>query len=93
MISYQKADKAFDCTENTGYIRCGEVIELAVWDENGLRSGRLIVLEQAALGVIPVSDVEPMDDEDREIFENTLKQLEELKAQGIENPFFSIPQM
>lgn len=66
---------------------------MAIWDENGLRSGRLIALEQAALGIIPVSDVEPMDDEDREIFENTVKQLEELKAQGIEKPFFNIPQM
>jgi hypothetical protein len=70
-----------------------EVMMLAIWDENGLNTRRLIAIEQAALGKIPVSAVEPMDEEDREYFDNTVKQLDELKAAGIENPYFSIPQM
>lgn len=66
---------------------------MAIWDEDGLKSGRVIALEQAVLGVIPFSEVEPLDDEDLAFIESMKKQIAELEAKGIKNWYFSIPQM
>lgn len=66
---------------------------MAIWGEDGLIESRANALIQAFHGSIPMSKVEPLDEEDRDFIESLKKQAEEMKAEGIENFYFSIPQM
>lgn len=66
---------------------------MALWNEDGLNTGRVLAIEQAALGRIKLSDIAPLDEEEQKFFDDTLKEIKEAKERGTEYPIFSIPQM
>lgn len=66
---------------------------MAIWGEDGLIESRANALIQAFLGSIPMSKVEPLDEGDRKFLKSLEKQAEEMRAEGIKNFYFSIPQM